>query len=160
MLDQVLDRVAYQIEKETAIKRRVKGAMIYPMVVITFASLVLVGMLMFIVPIFVNIFKELGGSAADADPVRHERVEPAAPRLVHHLPRRRRDHLRASLRRRARSPAGASGTAFKLRVPMKIGDTVRKVAMARFSRTLATLVGAGVDIIKALEITGTPRATG
>jgi len=41
-----------------------------------------------------------------------------------------------------------------LKVPMKIGDTVRKVAMARFSRTLSTLVAAGVDIIKALEITG------
>src|SRR5262249_3678238 len=43
---------------------------------------------------------------------------------------------------------------FKLRVPMKIGDTVLKVTMARFSRTLSTLVAAGVDIIKALEITG------
>ncbi len=42
----------------------------------------------------------------------------------------------------------------KLQVPMKIGDTVRKVTMARFSRTLSTLVAAGVDIIKALEITG------
>src|SRR5256885_15898256 len=44
---------------------------------------------------------------------------------------------------------------FKLRVPMKIGEVVRKVTMARFSRTLATLVGAGVDIVTALEITGT-----
>ena len=44
---------------------------------------------------------------------------------------------------------------FKLRLPMKIGDVVLKVAMARFSRTLATLVSAGVDIVKALEITGT-----
>jgi type IV pilus assembly protein PilC len=43
---------------------------------------------------------------------------------------------------------------FKLKVPMKIGDTVLKVTMARFSRTLSTLVAAGVDIIKALEITG------
>ena len=43
---------------------------------------------------------------------------------------------------------------FKLRIPMKIGETVRKVTMARFSRTLSTLVAAGVDIIKALEITG------
>jgi type IV pilus assembly protein PilC len=43
---------------------------------------------------------------------------------------------------------------FKLRVPMKIGDVVLKVTMARFSRTLATLVGAGVDIVSALEITG------
>src|SRR5207247_8832227 len=43
---------------------------------------------------------------------------------------------------------------FKLRVPMKIGDVVKKVALARMSRTLATLIAAGVDIIKALEITG------
>ena len=42
----------------------------------------------------------------------------------------------------------------KLRLPMKIGDVVLKVTMARFSRTLSTLVAAGVDIIKALEITG------
>jgi type IV pilus assembly protein PilC len=45
--------------------------------------------------------------------------------------------------------------AFKLKLPMKIGDVVLKVTMARFSRTLSTLVAAGVDIIKALEITGT-----
>ena len=44
--------------------------------------------------------------------------------------------------------------AVKLRLPMKIGDVVLKVTMARFSRTLSTLVAAGVDIIKALEITG------
>src|SRR6266498_1973238 len=61
ILDTVLDRVAFQIEKETQIKRRVKGAMIYPTMVLIFATLVLIGMLMFLVPIFVNIFKELGG---------------------------------------------------------------------------------------------------
>jgi type IV pilus assembly protein PilC len=44
---------------------------------------------------------------------------------------------------------------FTLKLPMQVGDVVLKVAMARFSRTLSTLVGAGVDIIKALEITGT-----
>ncbi len=47
------------------------------------------------------------------------------------------------------------GDRLKLRLPMKIGDVVLKVTMARFSRTLSTLVAAGVDIIKALEITGT-----
>src|SRR5213082_2420097 len=61
MLDHVLDRVADQIEKETKIKRRVKGAMVYPTVVFTFASLVLVAMLMFIVPVFAKIFTSLGG---------------------------------------------------------------------------------------------------
>ncbi len=61
ILDIVLDRVAFQIEKETQIKRRVKGAMIYPTMVLIFATLVLVGMLLFLVPVFVNIFDQLGG---------------------------------------------------------------------------------------------------
>jgi type IV pilus assembly protein PilC len=43
---------------------------------------------------------------------------------------------------------------FKLRIPMKIGDVVQKVALARFARTLSSLLAAGVDIIRALEITG------
>ena len=61
VLDVVLDRVALQIEKEEKIKRRVKGAMIYPSVVLTFAFLVLTGLLMFLVPVFVKIFDQLGG---------------------------------------------------------------------------------------------------
>src|SRR5438874_6720338 len=61
ILDTVLDRAAFQIEKETQIKRRVKGAMIYPTMVLIFASLVLTGMLLFLVPIFVKIFAQLGG---------------------------------------------------------------------------------------------------
>src|SRR3954449_2841185 len=61
ILDQVLDRVAFQIEKDTQIKRRVKGAMMYPTMVLVFATLVLCGLLMFLVPIFVKIFAQLGG---------------------------------------------------------------------------------------------------
>src|SRR5207302_8631137 len=61
ILDTVLDRVAFQIEKDTKIKRRVKGAMIYPTMVLIFATLVLIGMLLFLVPIFVKIFAQLGG---------------------------------------------------------------------------------------------------
>src|ERR671939_1355211 len=59
ILDTVLDRVAFQIEKETQIRRRVKGAIVYPIVVMTFATLVLIGMLLFLVPVFVKIFAEL-----------------------------------------------------------------------------------------------------
>src|SRR5213595_299844 len=61
ILDIVLDRVAFQIEKETQIKRRVKGAMIYPTMVLIFATLVLIGMLLFLVPVFEKIFLQLGG---------------------------------------------------------------------------------------------------
>ena len=61
ILDIVLDRVAFQIEKQEQIRRRVKGAMIYPTLVLVFATLVLIGMLMFLVPIFVKIFAQLNG---------------------------------------------------------------------------------------------------
>jgi type IV pilus assembly protein PilC len=61
ILDQVLDRVALQIEKETQIKRRVKSAMMYPTMVLIFATLVLIGLLMFLVPVFVDIFAQLNG---------------------------------------------------------------------------------------------------
>src|SRR6059058_1927972 len=61
ILDEVLDRVAFQIEKATQIKRRVKGAMLYPTMVLVFATLVLSGLLMFLVPVFVKIFASLGG---------------------------------------------------------------------------------------------------
>src|SRR5206468_4263079 len=60
-LDSVLDRIASQIEKQTALKRRVKSALVYPIVVLTFASLVLTFMLMFIIPVFKSVFDELNG---------------------------------------------------------------------------------------------------
>jgi type IV pilus assembly protein PilC len=152
ILDQVLDRVAIQIEKETKIKRRVKGAMIYPLVVMSFATIVLVGMLLFLVPIFVNIFADMGGEL------------PALTKIVLGAS----NGLKAywfiilpvfggsiyGLRRWKRTEAGRRAwDRFRLRIPMKIGDVVLKVTIARFSRTLSTLVAAGVDIITALEIT-------
>ena len=153
ILDQVLDRVAYQIEKETQIKRRVKGAMIYPTMVLIFATLVLIGMLMFLVPIFVKIFADLGGEL----PVLTQWVVKASDliraRWFVIIPGMIGTFL--GFRRWKKSESGRKiWDRFKLRIPMKIGQVVLKVTMARFSRTLSTLVAAGVDIIKALEITG------
>jgi type IV pilus assembly protein PilC len=153
ILDQVLDRAAYQIEKETRLKRRVKGAMIYPTMVLIFATLVLIGMLLFLVPIFVDIFKSLGGEL----PILTQYVVNASNFLRHQwmffFPAVGVAFF--GLRRLKRTEQGRRvWDRIKLRVPMKIGSIVLKVTMARFSRTLATLVAAGVDIIKALEITG------
>ena len=153
ILDSILDRVAVQIEKEMKIKRRVKGAMIYPLVVLTFAVLVLIGMLMFLVPVFEGIFSDLGGDL------------PFLTQVVVHAS----DIVRGywfilspvmggsiyGFLRWKRTPAGRQlWDRFKLHAPAGIGKVVLKVTMARFSRTLATLVAAGVDIIKALEISG------
>jgi type IV pilus assembly protein PilC len=153
ILDTVLDRVAFQIEKETQIKRRVKGAMIYPTMVLIFATLVLIGMLLFLVPVFVHIFAELGGQL------------PKLTQMVVGVS----NVMRANwyiifpaaigagfgIRKLKRTEKGRqTWDRTKLKIPMRIGDTVRKITMARFSRTLSTLVASGVDIIKALEITG------
>jgi type IV pilus assembly protein PilC len=153
MLDQVLDRVADQIEKETKLKRRVKGAMVYPTVVFTFATLVLIAMLMFIVPIFARIFTELHGQLPlltrivlyASNILRHQWyiVFPMVGLLIW-----------GGLRYKRTESGRQAWDRFKLRVPLKIGDVVLKVVMARLLRTLASLVAAGVDIIKALEIAG------
>ena len=152
-LDTVLDRVATQIEKETQIRRRVKGAMIYPAVVITFASLVLTFMLLFIIPVFVKVFDSLDGKL------------PTLTLFVMHMSYAMRHYwfiifpaiggIIFGFRKWKQSEHGRQlWDRFKLKIPLKIGDVVHKIALARFSRTLATLVSSGVDIIRALEITG------
>src|SRR5438067_6394451 len=153
ILDVVLDRVAYQIEKATQLKRRVKGAMMYPTMVLVFATLVLIGLLMFLVPVFVKIFKQHGGQlptltqyvVQSSDLIRRDWyiIFPAFFGAIWGVRRFKRTETGRQLWDRT-----------KLKIPMKIGDVVLKVTMARFSRTLSTLVAAGVDIIKALEITG------
>ncbi|MDQ2983454.1 MAG: type II secretion system F family protein [Actinomycetota bacterium] len=153
ILDQVLDRVAFQIEKETQIKRRVKGAMMYPTMVLIFATIVLLALLMFLVPVFAGIFQQLGGQLPTltqwvmncSNILRHQWyiVFPVFFGTIF------------GVRRFKKTEAGRQlWDRIKLRIPMKIGDVVLKVTMARFARTLSTLVSAGVDIIKSLEITG------
>jgi type IV pilus assembly protein PilC len=152
VLDTVLDRVATQIEKEQKIKRRVKGAMIYPLVVLCFATLVLVGMLMFLVPVFQKIFESLGGDL------------PTLTQYIVHASNGLRDYwfiifpvigfiIFAFNRWKKTENGRRVWERFKLRIPATIGQVVRKVSMARWSRTLSTLIAAGVDIVKALEIT-------
>jgi type IV pilus assembly protein PilC len=153
ILDEVLDRVAYQIEKATQIKRRVKGAMLYPTMVLVFATLVLTGLLMFLVPVFVKIFGQLGGQlptltqyVVDVSDLLRQKYYIIFPVL---------GALIFGLRKYKKTEAGRKKwDQIKLKIPMKIGSVVLKVTMARFSRTLSTLIAAGVDIIQALEITG------
>src|SRR3954454_23736467 len=137
ILDIVLDRVAFQIEKQEAIRRRIKGAMVYPTMVLIFATLVLIGMLMFLVPVFVNIFGQLGGQLPTLT-----RYVVAASNVI-------RGYWFIIIPTLVAQPfifkkwkstetGRQNWDKFKLKVPMKIGDTVLKVTMARFSRTLST----------------------
>lgn len=153
ILDIVLDRVATQIEKEMQLKRKVKSAMVYPTLVMTFAFLVLTGMLLFLVPIFVKLFDTLGGEL------------PFLTKVVIELSDLVRGYwfvvfplLAVAVWGFFRWKRTVNGRRvwdrFRVRIPMGIGKVVLKIGMARFSRTLASLVAAGVDIIHALEITG------
>jgi type IV pilus assembly protein PilC len=151
-LDTVLDRIATQIEKNAQLRRRVKSALVYPIVVLTFASLVLTFMLMFIVPVFKHVFDSLNGTL------------PKPTLVIISMSNALRSYwfiifpvialMVWGFARWKKSPGGRKvWDRFRLRIPMRIGDVVHKIALARFSRTLSSLVSAGVDIVKALEIT-------
>jgi type IV pilus assembly protein PilC len=132
ILDIVLDRVAFQIEKQESIRRRIKSAMVYPTMVICFATLVLIGMLLFLVPIFQGIFASLNGQLPQLTQyvVDASNLLKGAPWVLLFIPL----GLWSFFRWKRTEIGRKNWDRFKLRIPMKIGDTVRKVTMARFSR--------------------------
>ena len=153
VLEDCLLRVADQLEKDAALRRQVRAAMIYPSVVISFAMIVLLALVAFLIPVFVNVFKQFPGKM------------PALTQFMvtlSHLVTHQWYILIVGVVGTVvgfvsfkRSKFGrARWDAFKLRIPMKIGDVVQKVAIARWSRTLSALTSAGVPILQALEITG------
>jgi type IV pilus assembly protein PilC len=155
MLDEVLLRIAHQLEKDQDLRRKVKSAMIYPAFVVTFALLTASFMLIFIVPIFAEMFKELGGTL------------PLPTRIAIGIS----DILTSwfgilvyvgmglavilFLRWKKTEPGRKVWGQVSLKIPAKIGDIVKKVTLARFARTLSTLSAAGVPILQSLEITAT-----
>jgi type IV pilus assembly protein PilC len=153
VLEDSLLRVADQLEKDDALRRQIKSAMVYPVVVLTFAIGVLLALVAFIVPVFVGIFKQFGGKL------------PAMTQFTVSLSHIVTGYWWAlfactfgvvfGFRKWKASESGRPvWDAFRLKVPMKIGDIVQKVALARWSRTLSALVSAGVPLLQALDITG------
>jgi type IV pilus assembly protein PilC len=153
VLEQSLLRTADQLEKDASLRRQIRAAMIYPTLVITFAVGVMLALVAFLIPVFENVFKQFHGNL------------PALTKVMvgfSHLVTRQWYILIAGVVLIVggviavkRSKWGRPRwDAFKLRVPMKIGDVVQKVAIARWSRTFSSLSAAGVPIIQAIEITG------
>jgi len=155
ILDEVLNRLASQLEKEDSIRRAVKSAMVYPILIGSFAILVLIGMVLFLIPIFAGMYKDLGNAQL-----------PLLTRVMVNVSAVFRSWwglvvlaaiiaLIWGLRRLKHTDRGQHvWDRFKLHVPMGIGEIVRKLAVARFSRTLGTLITSGVPILQAIEITG------
>ena len=151
LLDQVLLRIADTLEKDVELRRKIKSALTYPVVVLIMAIVLTGVMLIFIVPVFVTMFEDLGGTL------------PLPTRVLMFLSSfltsywyivlllpilgwqafkwaRKQPQVRYQLDR------------MKLKLPV-FGDLFHKLAIARFSRNLGTLLKAGVPILSALEIT-------
>jgi type IV pilus assembly protein PilC len=156
ILDEVLNRLATQLEKEDSIRRAVKSAMVYPVLIGSFAIIVLLGMVLFLIPIFAKMYKDLGNAQL-----------PFLTRIMMGVSKAMLTFpwnivifalIIAAVYGLLRFKRTDRGThiwdRFKLHIPMGIGEIIRKLAVARFSRTLGTLITSGVPILQAIEITG------
>jgi type IV pilus assembly protein PilC len=153
VLEECLMRVADQLEKDAALRRQVRAAMVYPAIVITFAVTVLLALVAFLIPVFVGVFKQFPGKL----PALTQFMVNFSHLVTHQwyllilfLVGSIGGFIAMKRNQRARDVWDA----FKLRIPMKIGEVVQKVAIARWSRTLSALTSAGVPIMQAIEITG------
>jgi type IV pilus assembly protein PilC len=150
VLDAVLMRLADTIEKQVELRRKVKSAMTYPIVVLVICSVIATAMLLLIVPQFKAIYADLGGTL----PLPTRVLISVSDLLKKFFPFFIVFGIAGFFlfRRWTRSPQGKpKWDAFKLRVPVG-GALTRKAALARFSRTLAALTRSGVGILEALDI--------
>jgi type IV pilus assembly protein PilC len=153
VLESSLMRVADQLEKDASLRRQIRAAMIYPTLVITFAVLVMLALVAFLIPVFENVFKEFGGELPAITQV-SVAMSHAVTGYWWLLFAGTAAVIVAFLKWKKTSWGRPQWDRFRLRLPMKIGTIVQQVAVARWSRTLASLTSAGVPLLQALEITG------
>jgi len=160
VLDVILQRLADFLEKSMRLRRRIIGAMIYPVVVIAIAVLILTGIMYFVIPKFQKIFEEFGvelpgitvflirASKWVAGTLHPDQTVPGAvwilfsPLLI---------FLVLKLIRKT-NPGRAFTDHVRIRIPA-VGPLIKKSSIARFTRTLGTLISAGVPILEAIMIT-------
>jgi type IV pilus assembly protein PilC len=153
VLEESLDRISDQLEKDDSLRRQVKSAMAYPTVVLTFAFMVLIGLIAFIVPVFVGVFKDFGGELPAIT-----KFTVALSNFVtgqwYILVAVMVGTVVGFRKWKSSSWGRPQWDQLRLRIQFKIGDTVQKIALARWSRTFSALYGAGVPIMQAIEVTG------
>ena len=153
VLEESLERIADQLEKDDNLRRQVKSAMAYPTVVLVFALVVLLALIAFIVPVFVGVFKEFGGEL----PVITKFTVGMSHFVTGYwylLPIIFIGGPVAFKKWRTSSWGRPQWDRIRIRFPAKIGLTVQKIALARWSRTFSALYSAGVPIMQAIEVTG------
>lgn len=167
ILDDILKRLATQVEQDASIRKKIKSAMAYPIVILVATVIAFFGIMLFIVPKLGGILLSLGGPNAKlpiytqvllniSNFCKSTTIVPFLPNLIVLA-------IIAGIAaffamRYIKTPAGQyKFHALLLRIPV-VSTVITKVAIARFSRTFASLMGAGVSVLDALEVTG--RAMG
>ena len=159
-LEEVLDRIAFQVEKQDALRRQVKSALVYPALVFGFATVVLVAIVMFVIPVFAQIFVELGEEHPDEKtglPLPTQLCVGASELLTGYwfiLFPVMIIGLFSFFRWKKTDRGKEVWDRLTLRIPFKIGDVIQKVALARWSRTFSGSVSAGVPMLQAIKLTG------
>jgi type IV pilus assembly protein PilC len=151
ILDTILVRLANYLEKASKLKSKIKGAMIYPSCIVGAAALVTSVLLIWVIPVFADVFSSFG------------KALPAPTQFVINLSHFTIDHVYYLAATPIVLAVGISylyktdkGQMLIDRLMLKVpvfGDLLRKSAVARFTRTLGTLVSSGVPILDALAIT-------
>ena len=175
ILDDILKKLATQVEKDATIRKKIKSAMAYPIVILTVTIIAFFGIMLFIVPKIGKIFKDLGGPNAQL-PVYTRAMLSVSDFLIHpaiiqHMPLFNKtpivDHIPdvafiivlffvivVYIRRYIHTERGSyKFHHLLLRVPI-LGPIIIKIVVARFARTFASLMGAGVSVLEALQVTG------
>jgi type IV pilus assembly protein PilC len=150
ILDTILRRLAEYIEKAERLKGQIKGAMTYPIVVVAIAVIVIAVILIFVIPVFEDMFKSFGSAL------------PTPTQIVVTMSRFIKGNIHWLIIafvalvfgfKRYRMTEGGRKTTDTIALKLPIfGDLLKKVAVARFTRTLGTMIGSGVPILDALEI--------
>ncbi len=171
ILDDILKRLATQVEQDASIRKKIKSAMMYPVVILCVTVIAFFGIMLFIVPKLGGILLSLGGPHAKL-PVYTQVLLNfsnfcSKPTILGHVPIPIINKLPnlilmlivaiigvIYLRRYTRTPKGQYKLhGLLLRIPV-VKTVILKIAIARFSRTFASLMGSGVSVLDALEVTG------
>jgi len=159
-LEDALDRIAFQVEKTDALRRQVKSALMYPALIFSFAVVVLLAIVTFVIPVFVGIFEEIGAEHPEEKsglPLPTQICVLASDTITGYwfviFPVLVLSFF-AFFRWKKTDRGKQIWDRILLRLPFKIGDVIQKVALARWSRTFAGAVSAGVPMLQAIKLTG------
>jgi type IV pilus assembly protein PilC len=151
ILDTILQRLAAYIEKAEKLKSQIKGAMTYPIVVVGIAIIVIAVIMIFVIPVFQDMFSSFGKALPYPTQV-VVAMSNFSKGNIHYIIGGLIVFVWAFRRYRRTASGKRNIDSLLLKLPI-FGELIKKVAVARFTRTLGTMVSSGVPILDALEIT-------